>query len=223
MAATSRPHAVITGASSGIGAAFATRLAADGYDLTLVARRRDRLDGLADKLAGKGPCTVEVHVADLTDPGGLRSAEDLIAATPSLELLVNNAGFARYGPFTALDPAVASALIGVHVTAPSRLTRAALPGMTGRGHGAVINIASLLAFSGSLPPGPLPFRATYAAAKAYLVTFTCTLAGELAGTGVRVQACCPGPVATEFLTAPASTPPACPSPRWTPATSSPPP
>jgi len=199
MAATSRPHAVITGASSGIGAAFATRLAADGYDLTLVARRRDRLDGLADKLAGNGPCTVEVHVADLTDPGSLRSAEDLIAATPSLELLVNNAGFAGYGPFTALDPAVASALIGVHVTAPSRLTRAALPGMTGRGHGAVINIASLLAFSGSLPPGTLPFRATYAAAKAYLVTFTCALAGELAATGVRVQACCPGPVATEFL------------------------
>ena len=198
MAATSRPHAVITGASSGIGAAFATRLAADGYDLTLVARRRDRLDGLAAKLAENGPCTVDVLVADLTDPGGLLSAEGLIAATPNLQLLVNNAGFAGYGPFTALDPAVASALIGVHVTAPTRLTRAALPAMTGRGHGAVINIASLLAFSGSLPPGPLPFRVTYAAAKAYLVTFTCALAGELAGTGVRVQVCCPGPVATEF-------------------------
>jgi uncharacterized protein len=161
--------------------------------------RRDRLDDLAAKLAGSGPCTVEVHAADLTDPGGLRSAEDLIAATPSLELLVNNAGFAGYGPFTALDPAIASALTGVHVTAPTRLTRAALPAMTGRGHGAVINIASLLAFSGSLPPGPLPFRATYAAAKAYLVTFTCALAGELAATGMRVQACCPGPAATEFL------------------------
>lgn len=199
MAAASRPHAVITGASSGIGAAFAARLAADGYDLTLVARRRGRLDGLAARLAGNGPGTVEVLAADLADPGGLRSAEDRIAATPNLQLLVNNAGFAGYGPFTALDPAVARALIGVHVTAPTRLTRAALPAMTGRGHGAVINIASLLAFSGSLPPGPLPFRATYAAAKAYLVTFTCALAGELAGTGVLVQACCPGPVATEFL------------------------
>ena len=216
MAATSRPHAVITGASSGIGAAFATRLAADGYDLTLVARRRDRLDGLADKLAGNGPCTVEVHVADLTDPGGLRSAEDLIAATPSLELLVNNAGFAGYGPFTALDPAVASALIGVHVTAPTRLTRAALPAMTGRGHGAVINIASLLAFSGSLPPDPLPFRATYAAAKAYLVTFTCTLAGNWPEPACGSRRAAPGRSPPSSSTAPASTPPACPSPRWTP-------
>jgi uncharacterized protein len=197
--AADHPRAVITGASSGIGAAFAARLAAGGYDLTLVARRRDRLVGLAARLAQAGPGTVEVHAADLTDPGGLRSAEDLIAATPDLELLVNNAGFAGYGPFTALDPAVATALIGVHVIAPTRLTRAALPAMTARGQGTVINIASLLAFSGSLPPGPLPFRATYAAAKAYLVTFTTALAGELAGTGVRVQVCCPGPVATEFF------------------------
>jgi uncharacterized protein len=198
MAATSRAHAVITGASSGIGAAFAARLVADGYDLTLVARRRDRLTNFAAQLAETGPTTVKVHVADLTDPTGLRSAEDLIAAIPNLDLLVNNAGFAGYAPFTGLDPAIATALIGVHVTAPTRLTRAALPAMTGRGRGAVINIASLLAFSGSLPPGPLPYRATYAAAKAYLLTFTTALAGELAGTGVRVQACCPGPVATEF-------------------------
>ena len=198
MAATSRAHAVITGASSGIGAAFAARLGADGYDLTLVARRRDRLTNLAAQLAETGPTTVKVHVADLTDPAGLRSAEELIAAIPNLDMLVNNAGFAGYAPFTGLDPAIATALIGVHVTAPTRLTRAALPAMTGRGHGAVINIASLLAFSGSLPPGPLPYRATYAAAKAYLLTFTTALAGELAGTGVRVQACCPGPVATEF-------------------------
>ncbi len=198
MAAASRPHAVITGASSGIGAAFAARLAAGGYDLTLVARRRDRLADLAAQIAETGPATVRVHVADLTDPTGLRSAEDLIAATPNLDLLVNNAGFAGYAPFTGLDPAIATALLGVHVTAPTRLTRAALPIMTGCGHGAVINIASLLAFSGSLPPGPLPYRATYAAAKAYLVTFTTALAGELAGTGVRVQVCCPGPVATEF-------------------------
>jgi uncharacterized protein len=198
MAATSRAHAVITGASSGIGAAFAARLVADGYDLTLVARRRDRLTNFAAQLAETGPTTVKVHVADLTDPTGLRSAEDLIAAIPKLDLLVNNAGFAGYAPFTGLDPAIATALIGVHVTAPTRLTQAALPAMTGRGRGAVINIASLLAFSGSLPPGPLPYRATYAAAKAYLLTFTTALAGELAGTGVRVQACCPGPVATEF-------------------------
>jgi uncharacterized protein len=199
MAATDRPHAVITGASSGIGAAFAARLAGDGYDLTLIARRRDRLTELAARLAQAAPGTVSVHIADLTDPGGLRSAESRIAAILRLDLLVNNAGFAGFGPFASLDPAIAAALIGVHVTAPTRLTRAALPAMIGRGRGAVINIASLLAFSGSLPPGPLPSRATYAAVKAYLVTFTCALAGELAGTGVRVQVCCPGPVATEFL------------------------
>jgi hypothetical protein len=101
MAATARPHAVITGASSDIGAAFAARLPADGYDLTLVARRRDRLAGLAARLAQAGPGTIDVLAADLTDPGGLRSAEDLIAATPNLELLVNNAGFAG----TARSPA----------------------------------------------------------------------------------------------------------------------
>lgn len=198
MATADRPHAVITGASSGIGAAFAARLAADGYDLTLVARRRRQLAGVAARLARAGPGTIDVLAADLTDPGGLRSAENKIAATSSLELLVNNAGFAGYGPFTGLDPAIAAALIGVHVTAPTRLTRAALPGMVTRGRGAVINIASLLAFSGSLPPGPLPYRATYAAAKAYLVTFTTILAAELADTGVQVQVCCPGPVATRF-------------------------
>ncbi|HYB17857.1 MAG TPA: SDR family NAD(P)-dependent oxidoreductase [Streptosporangiaceae bacterium] len=196
---TAKPHAVITGASSGIGAAFAACLASNGYDLTLIARRRGRLAELAARLARATPVTVSVHAADLTDPAGLRSAEDQIAAIPNLDLLVNNAGFAGYGPFAGLDPAVAAALIAVHVTAPTRLTRAALPAMAGRGRGAVINIASLLAFSGSLPPGPLPCRATYAAAKAYLVTFTCALAAELAGTGVRVQVCCPGPAATEFL------------------------
>ena len=154
MAATDRAQAVITGASSGIGAAFAARLAGDGYDLTLVARRRARLAELAARLAEAGPGTVDMHVADLADPGGLRSAEDLVAAMPRLDLLVNNAGFAGYGPFASLDPAVAVALIGVHVTAPTRLTRAALPAMVERGRGAVINIASLLAFSGSLPPDP---------------------------------------------------------------------
>jgi uncharacterized protein len=199
MAATDRPHAMITGASSGTGAAFAARLASGGYDLTLVARRRDRLADLAAELAPAGPGTVDVLVADLTDPGGLRSAEDRIAAIPDLKLLVNNAGFAGYGPFTGRDPAPRHRADRLHVTAPTRPSRAALPAMTERGHGAVINMASLLAFSGSLPPGPLPFRATYAAAKAYLVTFTCALAGELAGTGVRTLVCCPGPVATEFL------------------------
>ena len=98
------------------------------------------------------------------------------------------------------DPQVLSGLIGVHVTAVTRLARAAVPAMPARGSGAIINIASLLAYSGPLPPQPLPHRATYAAAKAFQVTFTQALAAELTGTGVQVQACCPGLIDTEFHT-----------------------
>ncbi len=98
------------------------------------------------------------------------------------------------------DPQVLSGLIGVHVTAVTRLARAAVPAMLARGSGAIINIASLLAYSGPLPPQPLPHRATYAAAKAFQVTFTQALAAELTGTGVQVQACCPGLIDTEFHT-----------------------
>jgi short-subunit dehydrogenase len=149
-----------TGASSGIGAAFGGHLARDGYDLVLVARRRDRLAELATRLAEDGRCEVDVLAADLAAPGGLGSVEDHIAALPRLDLLVNNAGFAGYAPFTALDPAIATALIGVHVTTPTQLTRTALPQMTERGREALINIASLLAFSGQPSARPLPFRAT---------------------------------------------------------------
>ena len=98
------------------------------------------------------------------------------------------------------DPQVLSGLIGVHVTAVTRLARAAVPAMPARGSGAIINIASLLAYSGPLPPQPLPHRATYAAAKAFQVTFTQALAAELTGTGVQVQARCPGLIDTEFHT-----------------------
>ena len=96
------------------------------------------------------------------------------------------------------DPQVLSGLIGVHVTAVTRLARAAVPAMLARGSGAIINIASLLAYSGPLPPQPLPHRATYAAAKAFQVTFTQALAAELTGTGVQVQACCPGLIDTQI-------------------------
>ncbi len=187
----------VTGASSGIGEAFACRLAADGWDLHITARRGDRLHALADRLASEHDVRVQTHAADLTDPGDLGELERVIAASGP-DLLVNNAGFAGYREFREADPAVVSGLVAVHVMAVTRLARAAVPAMVARGSGAIINVASLLAFSGSLPAQPLPHRAVYAAAKAFQLTFTQVLAGELAGTGVQVQACCPGLVDTEF-------------------------
>jgi uncharacterized protein len=187
----------VTGASSGIGEAFARRLAADGWDLAITARRGDRLRALAKQLADEHGVTVQTCVADLTDPSDLAELEGMAAAAGP-DLLVNNAGFAGYCEFCDIDRRVVSDLIAVHIMAASRLTRAAVPAMVTRGSGGIINVASALAFSGSLPPQPLPYRAVYAAAKAFQVTFSQTLAGELAGTGVQVQACCPGLVDTEF-------------------------
>jgi uncharacterized protein len=187
----------VTGASSGVGQAFAGRLAADGWDLHVTARRGDRLRALAQRLTGQHGVHVQVHAADLTDPDDLARLEQAIAAAGP-DLLVNNAGFAGYREFPHADPQVLSGLIGVHVLAVTRLARAAVPAMIARGSGAIINIASLLAYSGPIPPQPLPYRATYAAAKAFQVTFTQALAAELTGTGVQVQACCPGLIDTEF-------------------------
>ena len=196
----SRPRALVTGASSGIGASYAERLARDGYDLVLVARRRGRLEELAERLRREADTHAEVLAADLTDAGALAEVEAHVAGDESLVLLINNAGFGRYGPFVQVEPRDVDQLIDVHVRTVARLTRAGLPGMVRRGTGGVINVASLLALSGSLPPNPLPHRTVYAGAKAFLVAFTQALAGELGGTGVRVQVCLPGLVATEFHT-----------------------
>jgi uncharacterized protein len=194
-----RPWALITGASSGLGEAFAERLAADGHDLIVVARREDRLRALADRLGDTHGTATEVLVADLTAPEELRRVEARIAAGPTLDLLVNNAGFGGYRPFLALDPDRAQELIRLQVLAVTRLARAALPAMVARSRGAVINVSSQLAFSAALPSPPLPpGRAVYAATKAYVNAFTQLLHGELAGTGVRVQALCPGVMRTEF-------------------------
>lgn len=197
---TSRPRALITGASAGIGTAYAERLARDGYDLVLVARRRARLTELAERLRREAAVDCEVLAADLTDAANLAQVEARAAGDERLALLINNAGFGGYRPFAEIDPAVVNDLVDVHVRAVARLTRAALPGMVRRGAGGIINVASLLALSGSVPPDPLPYRAVYAGAKAFIVTFTEALAGELKGTGVRVQACLPGLVDTEFHT-----------------------
>jgi uncharacterized protein len=189
--------AMVTGASSGIGEAYAERLAADGWDLVLVARRRDRLDELARRLAEAHGVSARGVTADLGNRDDLVRLCDEAAALP-LAMLVNNAGVAHYMPFATLPPEKATELVDVNVLAPVLLTRAAVSGMVERGDGAIVNVASLLAFSGAWQSPHLPQRAVYASSKSFLVTFTQILATELDGTGVRVQVVCPGIVRSEF-------------------------
>jgi short-subunit dehydrogenase len=192
-----RPSALVTGASSGIGQAFAAQLAETGHDLIVVARRRDRLEALAQRLGAAHGAKVEVLVADLATSAGVDAVARRAAEAP-LDLLVNDAGFGAYRSFVELDPKVADDLLSVLVRAVVQVTRAALPGMVARGRGGVINVASLLALSGSVTAPYLPRRAIYAGSKAFVLAFTQLLAGELAETGVRIQVCLPGVVKTEF-------------------------
>jgi short-subunit dehydrogenase len=192
-----RPLALITGASASIGQSFAEQLAASGHDLIVVARRRDRLEALAQRLEAAHQSKVDVLVADLATDAGIDTVAARAAAAP-LDLVVNNAGMGGYRPFVQLEPKVADALVSVHIRAVVQVTRAALPGMVERKRGGVINVSSLLAFSGSSTEEFFPKRAVYAGAKAFLVTFTQALANELTGSGVRVQVCLPGVIKTEF-------------------------
>ena len=184
--------ALITGASSGIGAAFARKLAALGYDLVLVARRGDRLEALAAELEAAYGIRAETLVADLTDEGDVERVAGAIAAIPNLELLVNNAGIGAEGRFYQADIGPQLDMIRLHVLASVRLARAALPGMVERGRGGIINVASVAGFMA------LPENVNYCATKGYLITFSKGLQLELTGTGVRVQALCPGFTHTEF-------------------------
>ncbi len=188
---------MVTGASSGIGEAYAERLARDGWDLVVVARRRDRLAELAERLHGNHGASVQVVAADLADTGQLGELSATAAAL-GLELLVNNAALAHYCPFAELTSSDAQELVELNVLAPVLLTRAVIPGMIEREAGSVVNVASLLAFSGAWEGPHLPRRAVYASTKAFLVTFTQVLASELRGTGVRAMVVCPGVVRTEF-------------------------
>jgi short-subunit dehydrogenase len=189
---TVRGRALVTGASTGLGAVFATALARQQYDLTIVARSRERLEALAERLRYSDGIAVEVVVADLTQASALYTVEKHVAGDQRLELLVNNAGFGTTGPFATLDPDREEAEIRLNVVALMRLTRAALPGMIARGRGAIINVSSLAAFV------PGPYDAAYGATKAFVNSFTEALHEELRGTGVRVQALCPGFTHTEF-------------------------
>jgi short-subunit dehydrogenase len=196
--APARPVAVVTGASSGIGAAFARRLAADDHDLVLVARRQERLEALAQELDREHGVHAAPLVADLGTPAGCNAVAARIQAAPIPAIVINSAGFGGYGRFVDLTSDDLEALLGVHVQAVTRLAHAAATAMIARGAGAIINVTSRLALSGTLPPHPLPYRSVYAAAKSFQLAFSQTLAGELVGSGVRVQALLPGVVRTEF-------------------------
>jgi short-subunit dehydrogenase len=185
-------YAWVTGASVGLGAAFARRLARDGYDLRLVARNRRQLEQLADELHDAHGVRAEAVPADLTDAAALREVERALAHDAHLDLLVNNAGFGTIGAFATLDADREEDEIRLNVVALARLTRAALPGLVRRGHGGVINVSSMAALQ------PAPYNATYGATKAFVNSFTEALHEELRGTGVRVMALCPGFTRTEF-------------------------
>lgn len=188
-----RSVAVVTGASSGIGAVFAHRLAPQ-YDLLLIARRRDRLQALAAELTAQHGSAVEVLQADLASEGELTHVADRIAAQPNLGLLVNNAGFGSRGLFWETDIAEQEEMHRLHIGATLRLSHAALPAMVRQNSGAIINVASVAAFvrrAGSV---------SYGATKTWMTAFTEGLWLELASirSAVRVQALCPGYTYSEF-------------------------
>ena len=184
---------LITGASSGIGAEIARELASRGLGVTLVARREERLRELADEIAEAYGVETEVVTGDVSsERGRKRITGEVEARGLTVEVLVNNAGFGSGGRFTKLDAAKETSMVRTNCEAVAALTGHYLPEMASRGRGAVLNVASLIAFQ------PVPFQATYGATKAFVLSFTDALHEEMRGTGVTVTAVCPGPVHTEF-------------------------
>ena len=184
--------AVITGASTGIGAVYADRLARRGYDLILVARSRDKLTALAKRLGDETGRTVEVFAADLNDKADLTRVETLLRTDASITMLVNNAGIGTAGALLASDVDKMDEMISLNVGALTRLTYAAVPGLVARGGGAIINIASIVGIAPELLNG------VYGGTKAFVLAFSQSLHKELADKNVRIQAVAPGAVATDF-------------------------
>jgi short-subunit dehydrogenase len=184
--------ALVTGASSGIGALYAERLAERGYDLILVARNRDRLNALATKISGATGRRVDVLVADLANPADLAKVEATLRDNAGVTMLVNNAGVGTHMPLLGSDIDAMHKMIDLNVTAPTRLTYAAAPGFVARGKGAIINIASIVAIA------PEILNGVYGGSKAFLLAFSQSLKHELGDKGVQVQAVLPGATATEF-------------------------
>jgi uncharacterized protein len=187
--------AVVTGASSGIGVAYAERMAERGYDLILVARRRDRLEDVARRIEIKTKRTVEIVTADLADATDLLRIEALLTEREDIDVLINNAGLGALGPTSQVTAGALENLIKINILALTRLTHAALPGFLRRNSGTIINIASMIAVM------PTPSGAGYSGSKAYVLNFTRSLQMELAKTSIVVQAVLPGPVRTEFFEA----------------------
>jgi short-subunit dehydrogenase len=184
--------ALITGASSGIGAIYADRLARRGYDLILVARNRDRLDSLASRLTMETGRTVEVVAADLGANEGIARVEEILRTDASITMLVNNAGVGASAPLLQSDPVKMDAMITLNVVALTRLAEAAAPKFVERGTGTIINISSIVAISPELLNG------VYGGTKAFVLAFSQSLHHELADKGIRIQVVLPGATSTEF-------------------------
>jgi uncharacterized protein len=192
MTISTRKTAVITGASAGIGAAYADRLAKRGYDLVLVARRADRLQALAERLASLHGVKVTPLRADLATEQGQAAVEQVLASNPDVSVLVNNAGIARLAPVGGGAVEDSLAQLALNITALTRLTHAVLPGMKERNEGLIINVASVLALH------TLPISSVYSGSKAFVLAFSRGLQQELAETGVKVQVVLPAATATEL-------------------------
>jgi short-subunit dehydrogenase len=188
---TTRPLALVTGASSGIGRDLARQLAARGHDLVLVARSRDKLEELARSLEAEHKIAARVVTADLAAPDGPSQVKAALDGAP-VDVLVNNAGYATFGEFAQLPLDGELSMIQVNVAALVQLTRLFLPEMVARKSGRILNVASTAAFQ----PGPL--MAVYYASKAFVLSFSEAIAEELDGTGVTVTALCPGPTESGF-------------------------